>query len=799
MRALWQSCQKIPVGQILVLSAICFYGYWNGLSCYFLADDTIPLSDLTSGVQGHPELILRRLISPWLMDKNFLSFYRPIAELSLALDCLLWRGNPFGYHLTNLLAHLAATLLLFLLTKRLLCEYSRKDASLVALIASALFAASPLHGEAVVWIMGRIDVIFTAFYLASFLLFIKALQDNSRASLWASVAACAGSLFTKEAGLSLPVVLTWYCLVTKPTGDSWRAAALRAVRKVLPFWIAAGLYLAVRSLVIGTLVGGYVGSGGEYFSRSVLERCFSPGWLPEIFFPFKDSLFAFHNPTVQALLSNALAVLYLSAGLLLLFRIAWSPWDSRLIRSIVLVSGWLLITIMVAAPAWRVDSDLADTRVLYLLTAPLYLLSTLILLPVGLSDRQPRSTRERILGHSCTAVLSGVTALFIVIGRLDNLAWLEASDQMCALQAAIAQTEERLAPGRKLVILNLPRVLHGVHMLYFYEMLKGLLRPPLCRQDLSNRVATLEPVFFGSEDLVNRSRLRRMNDDPERYAFFSWDVKSKKLLPLTELFPKVEPTEKVDLTVRRVPSLSDSRAEQYSISVKQAVRTAAVDIVELDLISHPTVEHEAAAPQAPARMLLCWEGRPGAWLNVDRGAVARLITDGNLHTYRFFVGQRIGWLLAGWVNLLSLNFSPGCRNDILSVRFINGERVIPTLSPEMVEEGLDGICRPKTDSAGFSYDASKIPGARSVLVEISKPRSYFLHYTSTLRDNALCKHSLSTISLSALKGTFQLPMSTIPIGDRFQVRIAALSSGGRVLGTVSDPVTIEIPRSAANR
>ena len=75
------------------------------------------------------------------------------------LDCQLFGLNPGGHHLTNLMLHLANTLLLFLLLNRMTSALYRS-----ALVA-ALFALHPLHVESVAWVAERKDVLSTLFWM----------------------------------------------------------------------------------------------------------------------------------------------------------------------------------------------------------------------------------------------------------------------------------------------------------------------------------------------------------------------------------------------------------------------------------------------------------------------------------------------------------------------------------------------------------------------------------------------------------------------------------------------------------
>ena len=76
--------------------------------------------------------------------------------LTMLADERLHGHRPFGFHLTVWLLHGACALALYGLAVRLLAPPA-------AALGASLFAASPLHAEAVGWIAGRSDVLATLF------------------------------------------------------------------------------------------------------------------------------------------------------------------------------------------------------------------------------------------------------------------------------------------------------------------------------------------------------------------------------------------------------------------------------------------------------------------------------------------------------------------------------------------------------------------------------------------------------------------------------------------------------------
>jgi tetratricopeptide (TPR) repeat protein len=83
--------------------------------------------------------------------------WHPLTWLSLMLDYELYGLKPGGYHITNLIFHIANTILLFLIMN--LMTHALWRSAFVAI----LFALHPLHVESVAWVTERKDVL-SAFF-----------------------------------------------------------------------------------------------------------------------------------------------------------------------------------------------------------------------------------------------------------------------------------------------------------------------------------------------------------------------------------------------------------------------------------------------------------------------------------------------------------------------------------------------------------------------------------------------------------------------------------------------------------
>lgn len=89
--------------------------------------------------------------------------YRPLCVLSFRINYWLHELEPFGYHFVNVLLHCLATALVTHLAG---CLFHQ--ARMPTAVAGFLFAAHPIHTEAVAGIVGRADVGAAIFFMLAF-------------------------------------------------------------------------------------------------------------------------------------------------------------------------------------------------------------------------------------------------------------------------------------------------------------------------------------------------------------------------------------------------------------------------------------------------------------------------------------------------------------------------------------------------------------------------------------------------------------------------------------------------------
>src|SRR5213080_3480959 len=85
--------------------------------------------------------------------------WHPLTTISHMLDCQLFGLNPAGHHLTNVLLHTAAVLLLFSALHAMTGRMWRSA------FVAAVFAIHPLRAESVAWVAERKDVLSALFFM----------------------------------------------------------------------------------------------------------------------------------------------------------------------------------------------------------------------------------------------------------------------------------------------------------------------------------------------------------------------------------------------------------------------------------------------------------------------------------------------------------------------------------------------------------------------------------------------------------------------------------------------------------
>lgn len=235
---------------LLILTLVLFRGLLSGTD--YVGDD-IPL------VAENPRLLVQdeagwvTLLGGryWDRRRPHERLWRPLPMASLALEQLAWRGGPDGAHRVNLALHVLAALLVWGVLRRL-------TGARLALVGAILFAAHPVHAEAVATVVGRCELLALVFVaLAGYAHLRGREREGAQAGGWFALAGA--SLFlaflSKEVALPGPALLAMLDLARpRPASPGEEPQGWRRVAGALGPFVGYALvlagYLGLRALAL---------------------------------------------------------------------------------------------------------------------------------------------------------------------------------------------------------------------------------------------------------------------------------------------------------------------------------------------------------------------------------------------------------------------------------------------------------------------------------------------------------------------------------------------------------------------
>ena len=344
----------------------------------------------------------------WAFTDGPVGEWYPLSMLSHMLDCQVFRSKPAGHHLTNLLLHAAAAVVLFLALWRM------TGLLWPSTMAAALFAVHPLRVESVAWIAERRDVLSGLFFMLSLLAYAEYVrQPRSLPRYLVVMAMLSLGLMAKPMLVTLPFLLL--LLDVWPLGgfDGWLTAACATVElpsddaiarpnRAFPWRIiveklpllalvlaSAGItvhvqYQAANSLPFGERFANAVVSCVAY-----LAQLFMPMGM-SVFYPFPET----HRPV---------GLIAAAALLLMALTVAAIVWRRRCPYFFV---GWfwylgMLVPVLELVP---VGAHARADRYTYLPQIGLYI--ALVWGAMQLGAAWP--TRRWLFGTGATAVLAAL-------------------------------------------------------------------------------------------------------------------------------------------------------------------------------------------------------------------------------------------------------------------------------------------------------------------------------------------------------------------------------------------------------
>jgi tetratricopeptide (TPR) repeat protein len=262
----------------LALPLAAAAAYWPALRGGFIWDD--------DGHVTRPDLrSLHGLLRIWF-EPGATQQYYPVLHSAFWAEHRLWGDSPIGYHLLNLVLHLAACLLLYIVLRRLAVPG--------ALLAAAVFALHPVCVESVAWISEQKNTLSAVFYLAAAIAYLRFDERRRPGPYIAGTALFGLALLSKTVTSTLPaalLVVFW-----------WKRGRISLKRDVLPLVPWFGMSAAAAAIT-SWMERTYIGANGSAFALGPGERLLVAGraawfYLGKILWP-ADLVFIYPRWTVD--------------------------------------------------------------------------------------------------------------------------------------------------------------------------------------------------------------------------------------------------------------------------------------------------------------------------------------------------------------------------------------------------------------------------------------------------------------------------------------------------------------------
>ncbi|MCK5604882.1 tetratricopeptide repeat protein [Candidatus Pacearchaeota archaeon] len=267
----------------------------------------------------------------WAFTAGHASNWHPLTWLSHMVDCQIYGLAAGGHHLTNILLHIANTLLLFLLL-------SRSTGSLwCSAFVAALFGLHPLSVESVAWVSERKNLLSVFWGLLTIGAYFDYVKTASLRRYLGVFILFSCALMTKPMLVTLPFVLLlldyWPLCRQGYGGQALRFLDKKIIIEKVPLFVLSGVS-SIITLVVQKSGGSVIGLGVIGPLERLSHSCvFYIKYLANIIFPSKLALLYPHP-------FGSISVLEIVFALLLLITITFlTVWFGRQYKY--LLVGWL--------------------------------------------------------------------------------------------------------------------------------------------------------------------------------------------------------------------------------------------------------------------------------------------------------------------------------------------------------------------------------------------------------------------------------------------------------------------------
>ena len=762
----------IPVVLIAVVTTLA---YSPVLFNFFCGDDFVHLDWLSKAIV-HPAMLLHNFNHNWLDIPTF-RFYRPLISVFMFTDYLIWRTNGFGFHLTNVLFHIANSILVFAISLQLLklsggtapdelTEPTDKSCNTMPFppIAGLLFALYPLHCEAVSWITGRVDDIVATFYFLTVWLYIKWRSKRSNSLLILSLVSMALALTSKEMAVTLPPLL--FALDFLLPNSSEKKKTLLEKFKIsalstLPFWIGLGLYFVVRRIALGTFVGGYDDS--LFFIANMRE--FLLGWrngLTMLAQPANQLIIGSHN---IGLIAWDIGLTFAVVGIFKALK------DSESKKLFPFLIVWIILALAPVYKIFSISIDLQSSRLAYLVTAPLSML-----LAWGLAEGAKSKQTKMLFSVAAVVFLCG--SFFLLFKNND--AWAEAGRSVNAMRDGLIAHYEHVDGDPQTLLLGMPDQQKGAYV--GRNAVPEMLQRPQFPRDLKNCIA-----FNTALPILPFGYLRQsIVENASKVNVLLFDQKNKKWIQVAEtLKPGSNGTEATGSEKKLF--FGPAQTNKNQIIKIENIDHENKDFVFVETAETPATEMRGKAQEPVLTFINELTQTTDSPLKIS----GHQLTVNGQHGFIFPLRACPYWVFANTTNKIEIQLPASI--IVKSAKLLGNKTLMPQLtfanSGFLGSKGFTHLSQ-KDSVTTLTCASNDVAGARSFALEIIRPNLFLATNDQNAPEQS--KLQLRMIKGSGKTSTITLNRKDFQGAGIYQARLFALDESGEPIGVAGDHINISV-------
>jgi len=308
----------------------------------------------------------------WAFTNFSPDYWRPLSWLSHMLDCELFGLRPGLHHLMNLLIHVANSVLLLFILRRMTGALWRSA------FVAALFAIHPLHVESVAWVAERKDVLSAFFWLLTIWAYARYAERSGLARYLLVLFFFGLGLMAKPMVVTLPVVLLlldywplgrmrWFQVRSASNPNLDKLSCFRLVWEKIPFFALSAA--TIVATLLATKAGDTLKSLAVFPLKIRITGALVSyiNYMVKMIWPFRLAVYYPHPEAIPMWQAGGAGLLLLVVSVVLVRAAGKRPY---------LVVGWLwyLVTLLPVIGLIQAGSQAMADRYTYIPLVGLFVL-----------------------------------------------------------------------------------------------------------------------------------------------------------------------------------------------------------------------------------------------------------------------------------------------------------------------------------------------------------------------------------------------------------------------------------------